>query len=244
MFKRISNALTQLHEGIGIAIGSLGANKGRASLTILGVSIGVAVVMVIASMITGINRGVTDIVEQLGPRTFFVFRFFQGGIVISDGSDDDPRRRNPPLTLQEAAAIEALPIIDLVVPRQETRRQVEYESETLSSVGIRGLGVRWLEVSGGDVYPGRSFTRLEQEAATQVAVVNAKLAERLFGHLDPVGRRIKIGGEPYRVIGVYTPPPDRRRPTQHMAKVRFDFAWRTRLAHRTQRQRNGTGRHR
>lgn len=207
MFRRIGNAVTQLTEGIGIALGSLQANKGRASLTILGVSIGVAVVMVIASMITGINRGVTDIVEQLGPRTFFVFRFFQGGVVISDGSDD-PRRRNPPLSLQEGAAIEALPSIDLVVAAQETGRQVEYASETLSSVRIRGLGVRWLEVSGGDVYPGRSFTRVEQESASRVVVVNERLAETLFGHLDPIQRRIKIGGEPYQVIGVYTPPPD------------------------------------
>jgi putative ABC transport system permease protein len=127
VFRRIGNAVTQLTEGIGIALGSLQANKGRASLTILGVSIGVAVVMVIASMITGINRGVTDIVEQLGPRTFFVFRFFQGGVVISDGSDD-PRRRNPPLSLQEGAAIEALPSIDLVVAAQETGRQVEFAS--------------------------------------------------------------------------------------------------------------------
>src|SRR3972149_2515547 len=97
-----------LFEGVGIALDSLRSNKTRAALTILGIAIGVMVVMVIASMITGINRGVTEIFEQAGPRTFYVFRFFQGGVVVSDGSDEmSPWRQNPPLTVDEAERIEA-----------------------------------------------------------------------------------------------------------------------------------------
>ena len=79
----------QVFEGIGIALSSLRSNKVRASLTVLGVGIGVAVVMAIASVITGLNAGVSDLVQQLGPRTFFVFRYFQGGIQISDGAAAD-----------------------------------------------------------------------------------------------------------------------------------------------------------
>jgi putative ABC transport system permease protein len=200
---------TQLVEGVGIALSSLSAAKGRASLTILGVAIGVAVVMVIASIITGINRGVTDIVEQLGPRTFFVFRHFQGGINVSDGSDEtSPWRRKPPLELAEADRIEGLPAIAFVVVSDETRAEIEYENETLESVGITGNGTEWLQVSGGDVFPGRSFTHLEYAAKSRVAVVNQKLADEMFGHLDPIGRRLKIAGVPYEVIGVYQPPPD------------------------------------
>ena len=55
----------QILEGVGIALASIRANKGRASLTILVVAIGVAVVRVIASMITGVTRGVTDSAQQL-----------------------------------------------------------------------------------------------------------------------------------------------------------------------------------
>jgi putative ABC transport system permease protein len=196
-----------LWEGVAIALDSLRSNKARASLTILGVSIGVAVVMVIASMITGINRGVTDIFEQLGPRTFFVFRYFQGGVQVSDGTNE-AWRRNPPLTLEERGILEDLPSVTFVVVGEETSASIEYGSETLSSVQIRGRGARWLDVSGGDVYPGRSFTQLEDGASSRVVVVNAKLAEGLFGNLDPIGRRVKIAGDPYEVIGVYTPPPD------------------------------------
>jgi len=198
-----------LFEGVGIALDSLRSNKTRAALTILGIAIGVMVVMVIASMITGINKGVTDIFEQAGPRTFYVFRFFQGGVVVSDGSDEmSPWRRNPPLTVEEAERIEALESIGFVVLDEGTGAPIDYGSRKLSSVGVRGVGANWLRVSGGDVYPGRSFTVLEEQARARVIIPNQKLASELFGLRDPVGQVVKVAGVPYEVIGVYTPPPD------------------------------------
>lgn len=199
----------QVFEGVGIALGSIRANKTRAGLTILGVAIGVAVVMVIAAMITGINRGVTDIIEQLGPRTFFVVRHFQGGIQISDGSDEmSPWRRKPPLTVEEARRVAELPTIDFLVVNEESNAAVEHKSEKLESVHVVGRGTEWLAVSGGDVFPGRSFTHLEQQASSRVAVINQKLSDEMFGQLGGVGKNIKIAAVPYRVIGIYDPPPD------------------------------------
>jgi putative ABC transport system permease protein len=201
--------MTQLFEGVGIAIQSLRASKARAALTILGVAIGVMVVMVIGSMISGINRGVEDIFNQLGPRTFFLVRHFQGGIVVFDGSDEmSPWRRKPPLTSQEGARLRELPSLVRVVANEGTSAQIEYRDRSLESVSVQGRGHGWGEVSGGDILPGRDFTRLESEAGTRVAVVNEKLAEELFGQLDPVGRRIKIAGIPFQVAGVHIPPPD------------------------------------
>lgn len=196
----------QIFEGVGIALGSIRANKARAALTILGVAIGVAVVMVIAAMITGIRRGVTDIVEQVGPRTFWVVRRFEGGIQISD--DAQPRRRHPPLTLAEAERIAAIPSIAFVVVNEQAGRGIEFENRNLESVSVFGRGPQWLAVTGGDIFPGRSFTRVEDQASSRVAVINEKLSGELFGRRDPIGKRIRIAGVPYRVIGVYTPPPD------------------------------------
>src|SRR3990172_9685792 len=118
-----------LLEGVGIALDSLRSNKTRAALTILGIAIGVMVVVVIASMVTGINQGVTDIFEQAGPRTFYVFRFFQGGVMVSDGSDEmSPWRRNPPLTVDEAERIEALESIGFVVLDEGTGAPIDLGS--------------------------------------------------------------------------------------------------------------------
>ena len=201
--------MTQVFEGVGIALSSLRASKARAALTILGIAIGVMVVMSIGSMITGINRGVEDIFNQLGPRTFFVFRFFQAGIVVSDGSDEmSPWRRNPPLNEQEADRIRALSSIEFIIVDEGSGAPVEYGNRELESVRIRGRGPDWVRVSGGDIEPGRSFTRVESEARSRVVVVNQKLAEEMFGLLDPIGKQLKISGVPYQVIGVYIPPPD------------------------------------
>jgi putative ABC transport system permease protein len=201
--------MTPLIEGIGIALDSLRANKVRAALTILGVAIGVMVVMVIGSMISGINRGVEDIFNQLGPRTFFVFRFFQGGVVVSDGSDEtSPWRDYPPLTVEESERIAALPTIDAVVLDESSNAEMEFGNRSLPSVAIMGRGVRWLEVSGGDIFPGRSFTNLEYQASARVVVINEKLAEELFAFRDPLEARVKIDGVPFQVIGIHHPPPD------------------------------------
>ncbi len=200
--------MTQLFEGVSIALWSLRANKVRAALTILGVAIGVMVVMVIGSMITGINRGVADIFNQLGPRTFFVFRFFQPGIHVSDGSDEmSPWRRKPPLTIAEADRIRQLPSVAYVVVDEGSGADIVFASRTQRS-SVLGRSLRWLDVSGGDVFPGRSFTNLESEASARIVVINAKLASELFGLRDPIGKRVRIAGVPFNVIGVYNPPPD------------------------------------
>jgi len=193
---------------VGIALASLRSNKGRAALTILGVAIGVMVVMVIAAMVSGINRSVSNMFEQIAPRTFLVWRFFQAGVTISDGSDEtSPWRRNPPINGVEADRIAQLPSVRYVTRREESSVRVEFGDQALESVTISGLSHQWIEVNGGDVFPGRSFSRLEDLANSRVVVINKKLEAQLFRGRDPIGRTIQIAGVPFEVIGVYTPPP-------------------------------------
>ncbi len=199
--------MTPLFEGVGIALGSLRANKGRAALTILGVAIGVMVVMIIASMISGINRSVSNTFEQIAPRTFLVWRFFQAGVNISDGSDENsPWRRNPAISEAEADRIAQLPSVRYVTRRDESSAQVEFGDRKLESVSISGLSSQWIEVNGGDIYPGRSFTHMEDLANSRVVVISRKLESQLFEGRDPIGQTVKIAGVHFEVIGVYTPP--------------------------------------
>jgi putative ABC transport system permease protein len=200
--------MTPLLEGAGIALTSLRAHKVRAALTILGVAIGVMVVMVIGAVISGFNKGIADMLEQSGPKTFWVGRFFQGGVNISDGSDEmSPWRRNPPISIEDAAAIAALPSVAWTALDEGGQGDVTFGAKTQRNVQIRGRSTAWPNVAGGDVSPGRSFTAVEDEAASTVVVVNQKMAELLFDQIDPIGRRIKIQGVPYTVIGVFNPPP-------------------------------------
>ncbi|HWA57589.1 MAG TPA: ABC transporter permease [Gemmatimonadales bacterium] len=197
----------RLFEGVGIALDSLRANKVRAALTILGVAIGVMVVIAMASMVTGINRGVEKELENLGPKTFIVSRFFQGGLNISDGSDElSPWRRNPWLNVEEAKLIRKLPAIREVAWREGTGGPVSFGDRKLSSVNITGFSASWTAVQGGAMAQGRNFTDLEEAAGSAVVVLNEKLAQELFDQLDPIGKRVKIFGVPFDVVGVYTEP--------------------------------------
>jgi putative ABC transport system permease protein len=200
----VSQSLTRAVEGVGIALDSIRANKVRAALTILGVAIGVMVVIAMASAITGINRSVSAMLETAGPKTFFVTRFFQGGLNISDGSDElSPWRRNPWLTVEEAEMIRRLPTIRDVAVQEGTGGPVKFGDTELTSVNIAGFGTSWVLVTGGTIVAGRTFTAMEYAASARVAVINDKLAESLFPGRDPIGKRIKIFGEPFEVIGLH-----------------------------------------
>ena len=198
--------MTALFEGVGIALFSLRAHKMRAALTILGVAIGVTVVMVIGALISGFNKGISDMLASLGPKTFWVGRYW-GGQGDVDPEDPDPWRRRPSMTMEEATRLGQLPSIAFVVVDENTAADIDFEGRRLSAVSIRGRNADWPKIEGGTIHPGRSFSHLEDAANGHVAVVNTKLAENLFGDRDPTARRIKISGVPYDVLGVYDPPP-------------------------------------
>jgi putative ABC transport system permease protein len=191
-------------EGSAIALDSIRANKVRAALTILGVAIGVTVVIAMASAITGINLSITRILESAGPRTFFVYRYFSGGIEVSDGSDEmSPWRRMPSLTVEEAELIRGLPAVRDVNIGEYTSGPVSFEGIELKSVDMAGMSPSWNQVNGGEILAGRNFTPMEYAAGARVVVINDKLAESLFPGRDAVGKRIKIFGQPFQVVGLH-----------------------------------------
>jgi putative ABC transport system permease protein len=201
---RRATALSRTAEGVGIALESVRANKVRAALTVLGIAIGVTVVIAMGSAITGINHSITAILESAGPKTFFVQRYFNGGLEVSDGSDEmSPWRRMPWITLEEAELIRRLPAVRDVNIGEYTNGPVSFEGVDLKSVSVAGFSPSFLQVNGGDIIAGRSFTPIEYASAARVAVINDKLAQSLFPGRDPIGKTIKIFGEPFQVIGLH-----------------------------------------
>ncbi|HXI34659.1 MAG TPA: ABC transporter permease [Gemmatimonadales bacterium] len=200
--------MTPLLEGVGIALESLRAHKARAALTILGVAIGVMVVMVIGAIISGFNKGVSDMLEQSGPKTFWVGRYFSAGVNISDGSDEmSPWRHNPPVSIDDARVISKLASVAWVAVDEGGQADITFGDKAQHGVRINGRSAAWPNVAGGDISPGRSFTEVEDAAGSQVVVINEKLDELLFDQMDPIGKRVHIGGLPYTVIGVFNDPP-------------------------------------
>jgi putative ABC transport system permease protein len=202
--QRKGSLLSRMFEGSAIALDSIRANKVRAALTILGIAIGVTVVIAMASAITGINQSITNILESAGPKTFFVYRYFSGGLDVSDGSDElSPWRRMPWLTVEEAELIRSLPTVSNVNIGEYSNGPVSFEGVELKSVAIAGMMPTWNLVNGGDILAGRNFTPMEYAAGSRVVVINDKLAESLFPRRDPIGKRIKIFGQPFEVLGLH-----------------------------------------
>ena len=193
-------------EGVGIALESIRANKLRAGLTILGVSVGVFVVVAIGAMITGINNAVTRDIQAAGPNTFFVTRQ-PISFEACDGTDETCKwRRNPRLTIGDAATFRALPSVRAVITRIFTSASARYRSVFLSSIQVQAYSTDWLLIDGGEIASGRSWTDVESNGGAHVVVVDKALATQMFGGSDPLGKQLQIGDVPFDVIGTYTRP--------------------------------------
>ncbi|HYW50250.1 MAG TPA: ABC transporter permease [Gemmatimonadaceae bacterium] len=193
-------------EGVGIALESIRANKVRAGLTILGVSVGVFVVVAIGAMITGINNAVTKDLAAAGPTTFYVSRA-PISFEACDGSEDTCKwRSNPRLTIDDAQTFRALPGIRAVITSIGTGASARYRGQFLSSVSVQSFSTDWLLVDGGTIATGRSWTDAEDKAGAKVVVMNKKAVEQLFGDSDPLGKQLILGSVPFDVIGTYDKP--------------------------------------
>ncbi|MES2177191.1 MAG: ABC transporter permease [Gemmatimonadota bacterium] len=193
-----------IREGVSIALDSIRANKVRASLTILGIAVGVFVVVVISAAIHGINESVAKDFESAGPTTFFVSRF-PISFEACDGTENTCKyRRNPPLKLADVEAIADLSSVRTAGAQIQTSRNASYRDKRVTGVSIDGYTGNWQQIDGGgDLYPGRNFTQAEANAGDRVVIVNEELAKQLFGESDPIDKTVNIGSEPFKVIGVY-----------------------------------------
>jgi putative ABC transport system permease protein len=200
----LGTRMFQAFEGVGIALDAIRANKVRAGLTIMGVAVGVFVVVALSSVVRGINESFARDLEAAGPTSFYIYRRPVGGFTVCDGTDETcPWRRNPPLTFDEALALERLTTIKAVTAHMGTGASFKYKDREIPQAGLEVYTANWTEVDGGDIYPGRTFSQAEHDAAARVVILNEKLAEQLFGDSDPLGKLVAVRGVPMQVIGIY-----------------------------------------
>lgn len=221
-----------LREGLRVAAGALRANWMRTILAVLGVGIGVGVVVTVASIITGIRSEVMAAFESSGPRNFMVMPFdFTDARAAFSGSGRPPWWNRPQITEAEVRRMESLPGVAEAVARFEFGAAMRYRSEWVWSVAFRGYSNGWAAFMGGDIVAGRDFTAGEVAQARSVMVVSKKLAENLFGELDPVGKRVRVNAgrrasnELFTIIGVFEPMPNLlAEATENFAHIPFTAA--------------------
>ncbi|MBM3906760.1 MAG: ABC transporter permease [Gemmatimonadetes bacterium] len=196
---------TTFDENVQIAFDNLRANKLRSGLTMLGVVIGVATVMTMASIVRGVREQILHTLEVAGPTTFYVMKVFSQQPLNPEALPKWVRIR-PDLTEAEAQAIDRLPQIQYAAIWAQVMGRLDYQGQRTQVTSVYGADAGFSMVQGGQLLAGRWFTPAEERAGTPVAVILESHARRLFGRLDPLGKTLLIGGKPVEVIGLYEPP--------------------------------------
>jgi putative ABC transport system permease protein len=188
-----------------MALDSLRAHKFRSFLTVLGIVIGVAVVIVIASMLTGVRQSIVQVVEEFGTNNIYAFHLSTGP---SLGPRDAAERQRKPLTAEDGEAVARLaPAVDIVAPDLFVAwwdSTITYKGTNYKRGGIEGVTANYAAATNVSVRDGRFITEADDTNRRNVMVIGVNVVEALFPGRegDVVGTEVKLGGRPFEIVGV------------------------------------------
>src|SRR5258708_5236148 len=187
-----------LFNAVRLALGALARNKTRAALTVLGILIGIGAVVIVTALAGGASAKVGGEIDSFGAHLLFV----NPQPVQASGARSKAVGR---LTEGDARAIarEAVSVSN-VAPWLVTVGQVVYQDKNVQTT-IAGTTQSYFPVRRFTIQKGELWTETDEILKTKVCVIGLTAATNLFGNADPVGRTVRIGRSPYRIIGVLTP---------------------------------------
>jgi putative ABC transport system permease protein len=192
-------------ETIKMALDTLRTNKLRSGLTILGIVIGVMTVIIISSVVNGLNNNVASLVESLGTNVIWVFRF--PAIATRPTTEMLSRKQ---MTYEDAMAMKDLPHVVAVSPglqwRDNTGQQgsvaVKYGTKKMEGTVLEGDTASVKDVYDLNIKDGRFFSDNDVERSANVVVLGNDTADELFGVTSPLGQDVTIAGMVFTVVGV------------------------------------------
>ncbi len=180
------------------AVESLQANMTRTSLTILGIVIGVAALIMMLSVGAGAQHTVMRQIETLGANLLMVVPSVQHNANNPRNGFVQPLQ----LTLRDVATIASnVPEVAVVAPALQGQARIIYSDRNWLT-GINGTTAGYFFIREWPLAGGRLFFHREEENASKVAILGATVAKRLFGEADPVGQEVRVRDIPMRIIGV------------------------------------------
>lgn len=201
----MSFRIPNVGEGVLLALEAMRASKLRSALTILGVVIGVTTVMVMASLVEGIRSQIFASIENASPETFYVIRFFSSVPLNPQNLPAEVRIR-PVVSEADAVALRRVPTIAHAGLWVQVQQRLEYQGERSQGLLVWGADNTYLDVQGGTLLEGRWFSTGEMADGSHVMVIEQDVATKLFGHLDALGRVVRIGDHSFTIIGVFQNP--------------------------------------
>ncbi len=197
---------SDIYENLKMALATLRSNKLRSFLTVVGVMIGVITVMLISSIISGVDTAVKRELESYGTNSIYVIKF-NSGIHIGRLSREERMRKD--LTYDDAIALAQLPAIELSVPFLDISNNffgqkilVTGGGKTSAAVALQGTLPDFEKAGTQIIKEGRFFSQYENDSNENVCVVGSAVGQDFFPYGSPVGQSINIAGNQFRVVGV------------------------------------------
>jgi putative ABC transport system permease protein len=197
---------TALWENLMMAIDTIKSHKLRSFLTVIGVLVGVITVMLISSIISGIDTAVKKEIESFGTRSIFIYKFDIG---IRTSAPTREERLRPPLTVEDALAIRKLASVETAVPFLDVSSSFFGQKTIVSRAGKQTSAVQVngtlpeLEKTGVEILvEGRWFTEYESQEEKPVCLIGNTVKEAFFPYESPIGKEIEINGIQFRIIGL------------------------------------------
>ncbi|MGD0223159.1 MAG: ABC transporter permease [Terriglobia bacterium] len=190
-----------IRENLFLALDTLRTHKFRAFLTILGVLIGTATVISVASIFKGLDQQMVEVAEGFGTRTLFIYKFEPG---IKFHLTREERLRKP-LTYEQAMAIkDTCPSVESVAVEIVVwgpSVTAKYKGQEMVDTNLTGATPEDFQNINAELKDGRLYTAVDNLHRTDVAVIGADVAERLYEGQDAIGKPIQVDGHTYEVIG-------------------------------------------
>ena len=193
----------QFIEALKLALQSLWANRIRTILTLLGVVIGVASVITVVTLTNGAKHFVTDKINTYGASVVTVRKMPQTFLTVDEYLEFQ-KRKDVRYEDYKAISSDCRSCISVGADRSSTGKVV-YQTKSTTDTTIRGITWTMPPLANLNIVEGRSFTELEDEHSTHVAIIGADIVDNVLGAGDPLGKEIRVDGSPYTVIGVAEP---------------------------------------
>jgi putative ABC transport system permease protein len=195
-------------ENIAIAVSAVSSHRLQSLLTIVGIVIGIATVVTVSSLLTGLRQGIVVFFEELGPDNIFVQRFSGGG---TDGDGPPNERHRRPIRPEYADAILRLCPSVQVVAKTIFIPSVMGGKPLIVKAG--GVDTDQFSIVGDapeaflaiprDMQAGRHYTAEEERRGAKVTILGHGIAQTLFPEGNAVGRSVLVDGAEYTVVGVF-----------------------------------------
>ncbi|HET8770616.1 MAG TPA: ABC transporter permease [Gemmatimonadaceae bacterium] len=194
-----------LYEAVRLALATIRVQKLKSFFTLLGVCIGVMFLITVVSIVEGMGRYMEeDLVGKIITINTVELRHRPNiNMGEVDASVWEEYRRRQRLRISDVQ-----PVVD-ALPEGTKWAVVSDAGASVSSiysgprrVEVTGIDGAYLEIKNWGMSSGRPFTNQELEYGENVVIIGQDVAERVFPGVDPLGRELKMGGQPYRVVGI------------------------------------------